>query len=412
MTLQIERMSYGPDAIAHDPDGKTVFVSGGAVPGDVVEASLEEERPTFSRARLQRVAQPSDQRVDAPCPFVGLCGGCPWAHLSRQAQLDEKRDGVVGALTRIGHFDQDRAERLVAPAERPGNDWGYRNKIELGFSREGRRTVVGMHEDNGNGLVKVDACPLLDAQDKRLVKSLAGAMGYVSNAFDLSFERIGVRSSSRTRDVEVSLWTSPGGFPRGKVAKVLGDALRATSVVHVLSKGPSKARRVVGVERLSGKGYWTERVAGGRMALSAPSFFQVNTAGAERLVQLVMDALQPSEDDEAMDLYCGAGTFRRRGAGVSRHRRRRHRGRPSARRPCRGRGAAALRAAGPRNRLRELRPRHPRARPRALRGPGHLRAGARDAGGPFPTDLPRGDRHRAGAVTLGVPGMAHPSHTS
>lgn len=309
MTLQIERMSYGPDAIAHDPDGKTVFVSGGAVPGDVVETSLEEERPTFSRARLQRVAQPSDQRVDAPCPFVGLCGGCPWAHLSRQAQLDEKRDGVVGALTRIGHFDQDRAERLVAPAERPGNDWGYRNKIELGFSREGRRTVVGMHEDNGNGLVKVDACPLLDAQDKRLVKSLAGAMGYVSNAFDLSFERIGVRSSSRTRDVEVSLWTSPGGFPRGKVAKVLGDALRATSVVHVLSKGPSKARRVVGVERLSGKGYWTERVAGGRMALSAPSFFQVNTAGAERLVQLVMDALQPSEDDEAMDLYCGAGTF-------------------------------------------------------------------------------------------------------
>jgi 23S rRNA (uracil1939-C5)-methyltransferase len=45
------------------------------------------------------------------------------------------------------------------------------------------------------------------------------------------------------------------------------------------------------------------------MALSAPSFFQVNTAGAERLVQLVLEGLDPKEDDEAMDLYCGAGTF-------------------------------------------------------------------------------------------------------
>ena len=45
------------------------------------------------------------------------------------------------------------------------------------------------------------------------------------------------------------------------------------------------------------------------MALSAPSFFQVNTAGAQRLVELVLAGLEPDEDDEAMDLYCGAGTF-------------------------------------------------------------------------------------------------------
>ena len=45
------------------------------------------------------------------------------------------------------------------------------------------------------------------------------------------------------------------------------------------------------------------------MRVSAPSFFQVNTLGAEKLVELVMDALGPGEEDEAMDLYCGAGTF-------------------------------------------------------------------------------------------------------
>jgi 23S rRNA (uracil1939-C5)-methyltransferase len=45
------------------------------------------------------------------------------------------------------------------------------------------------------------------------------------------------------------------------------------------------------------------------MAFSAPSFFQVNTAGANRLIQIMLELLQPGKDDEVMDLYCGAGTF-------------------------------------------------------------------------------------------------------
>ena len=45
------------------------------------------------------------------------------------------------------------------------------------------------------------------------------------------------------------------------------------------------------------------------MRLSAPSFFQVNTAAAEILVELVLDALRPGEEEVAVDLYSGAGTF-------------------------------------------------------------------------------------------------------
>lgn len=307
LTLRIERMSYGADAIAHDEDGKTVFVSGGAVPGDVVSVTVEDERPTFTRARLDTLDNPSDARVSAPCPFVDVCGGCPWAHLSHNAQLAEKRDNVVSSLVRIGHMDASRADALVRPTERPSDDWGYRNKVELAFSRNSSRTLIGMH--TASGVIKVDRCALLDKSHAKVVKSVSGALSYLSNAHDLSFERIGIRASRRTKDLEIALWTAPGPFPRAQVAKVLGDAVKATSVVRVLTKGPQKARRVTGVERLSGKGCWAERIASGEMLLSAPSFFQVNTAGAERLVELVMEGLSPTDEDEAMDLYCGAGTF-------------------------------------------------------------------------------------------------------
>ena len=309
LRMRIERMSYGPDAIAHSDEGKTVFVSGGAVPGDVVEATVTQDRERFAQARLERVVEPSSQRVAPPCPYAGVCGGCPWSALAREAQLDEKRANVVSSLVRIGHMDTDRAEALVAQTQRPGDDWGYRNKVELALTNVNGRTAVGMHATNAHDVIKVDKCPLLDKRNEKVVKAVSGALSYLSNSHDLGIERVGIRVSRRTRDLEVALWTAPGAFPRAQVAKVLGDATKATSVVRVLQKGPAKARKVTGVERLSGKGCWAEHIAGNEMLLSAPSFFQVNTKGAERLVELVMEGLSPAEDEEAMDLYCGAGTF-------------------------------------------------------------------------------------------------------
>lgn len=306
--LTAKRMTYGSDAVAHDSEGKTVFVSG-AVAGDRVRAKVYQDGPSFSKAAAVEVIEPSPDRVASPCPYAGVCGGCPWATLERGVQLAAKRANVVDSLMRIGHFSAQEAEALVRPCESPSDPWGYRNKIELAFSQSGGRTLVGMHGVDPALVVKVDACPLLDSRHKGAVKSVAGALSYLASSDDLGLDRVGIRIAKNTRDVEVALWGAPGPFPRSQAAKVLGDALHPTSVVRVLSKGPAKARRVTGVEVLAGKGHWDERVCGQAMSLSAPSFFQVNTAGAERLVELALEGLDPTEDDEAMDLYCGAGTF-------------------------------------------------------------------------------------------------------
>jgi 23S rRNA (uracil1939-C5)-methyltransferase len=216
---------------------------------------------------------------------------------------------VVDSLVRIAHMDADDVEGLVSPCVEASSPYGYRNKIELAFQAAGGRARLGMHAASGNGVVKVDTCPLLEPFAKGLPKAVAGSLSYLSNSHRLSFERVGIRASARTRDVEVALWTDTGAFPRAQVAKVLGDATKATSVVRVMTKGPAKARRIAGVERLSGAGSWTERLGDETMRLSAPSFFQVSTRGAEELQRLVLEALDPTEDDVAMDLYCGAGTF-------------------------------------------------------------------------------------------------------
>lgn len=252
LRLTVERATYGVDCIAHTEEGKTVFVAG-AVPGDVVEARLTADGRSFSKAVVERVLEPSPNRVESPCPLVDVCGGCPWGHVAYGAQLEAKRANVMDALTRIGHLDARRTERLVAPCIAPGEPWGYRNKVELAFARRNDRALIGMHGRTGTDVVRVDACPLLQKGSTKLTKAVAGAASYLANAHRLSFERIGIRSSVRTREIEVALWTEPGPFPRAQVAKVMREGARATSVVRVLTKGPAKARRIVGVERLGGK---------------------------------------------------------------------------------------------------------------------------------------------------------------
>lgn len=308
LELTIERMSYGPDAIAHDAEGKTVFVSG-AVAGDTVRALVDREEDRWSHATSAEVLAPSAVRVTPACPYAAVCGGCPWAALSYEAQAAAKRAGVVDALARVGRMGAERAEALVAPLVSPSDPWGYRNKVELAVTHEGGRISLGMHGRGEKDVVKVKSCALLDRRHAKAVNAVAGALGYLAGSHHLELERVGIRVSLRTREVEVALWDRPGGFPRAQAAKVLDSALSPTSVVRVMQKGPAKARKIAGVERLSGAGSWGELVGDERMRVSAPSFFQVNTRGAEKLVELVLDALRPTEDEEAMDLYCGAGTF-------------------------------------------------------------------------------------------------------
>jgi 23S rRNA (uracil1939-C5)-methyltransferase len=304
--LYIESLAYGGDAIAHLEDGRAAFVVGGC-PGDTVDAEITSDQGRFVRAKVREVIEPSPDRVKPPCPYFGLCGGCNWQHVSYERQLTSKRQAVVDALTRIGRVSD--AETIVAETVASPEQYGYRNKVELVVDRTTGRPRLGFHEAGSDGFVPVDSCLLLPKAHIKDPKSLAGALRYISGEQDLGITRVGIRIASHTRDVEIALWTEPGAFPRRMAATTLGTAVRASSIVRVLVKGVAKARKVTGVEVLAGSGYWKERLLGTTMAISAPSFFQVNTKAAEKLLSLVLDGLAVDGTDRVLDLYSGAGTF-------------------------------------------------------------------------------------------------------
>jgi len=304
--VDVHRLAYGGDAIARLEDGRAVFVAG-ACPGDRVALRVTEEHERYLKADVVQILTPSPSRVVPFCPYFGSCGGCSWQHIDAMTQADAKRSFVVDALSRIGRVHD--AEARVMPTVVSTRALGYRNKIELVVDPAADRIRLGYHRAGSADVIPVESCPLLPLKRSKAPKALGGALRYLAGETDLGITRVGIRVATNTRDVEIALWTTPGPFPRAAAAKMLAQAVPATSIVRVLTKGPTKERRIAGVEVLGGKGFWRERLAGRPLSLSAPSFFQVNTPGAEDLIRLVLSALEPDGSDRILDLYAGAGTF-------------------------------------------------------------------------------------------------------
>ena len=135
-------------------DGQVVFIPFTA-PGETVRAVLTERHKTFARAQLLEVLQPSAERIAAPCPLFGRCGGCATQHLTYAAETRIKAEQITSALKRIGKITDFVLRPILT-----GPDYGYRNRITV-HNREGR---IGFLATDGRTLVDVDRC-LLAADD-------------------------------------------------------------------------------------------------------------------------------------------------------------------------------------------------------------------------------------------------------
>lgn len=307
-TVRIERMSYGPCAISHLDNGKTVFVEG-AAPDDTVEIEIVEDKPSYCRGTIMSIVSPSAKRVKPKSPIDQACGTAPWQHLAYDAQLQAKRANIVGALIHGAHMDSDEAELLVGNCLPSKHEWGYRNKMELacGLDKDDR-FVVGFYREGTDTLVPATSSALAHKAIEKAPKALQGAIRYFQGNQNLGIFRIGVRHSFATGEIEVAIWTLPGPFPRGLCAKTISTSLKPSSIVRVLAN-PGKARKIKGVETLEGRGFWRERIGDVEFSTQAPAFFQVNTNQAKALVDTVIAGIGNVEGAYVADLYAGGGTF-------------------------------------------------------------------------------------------------------
>src|SRR6185436_6294435 len=110
--VAVEKLVYGGDGLAR-LDGRVVFVPF-VIPGERVLVTPEREKPGLVRARLQDVLEAAAERVPAPCPVFGRCGGCHYQHMAYEYQLVAKRSILVEELRRLGKIEPPEEIAVVA----------------------------------------------------------------------------------------------------------------------------------------------------------------------------------------------------------------------------------------------------------------------------------------------------------
>jgi 23S rRNA (uracil1939-C5)-methyltransferase len=126
--LTIDRVAFGGQGIAR-LDGLVIFVKG-AIPGDRVNALIFRKKKAYAEAKIQELLVPSSDRIEAPCPYFGTCGGCQWQHVAYERQIEYKRGHVEEALSHIGSLSGVEVHDAI-PSEKK---FAYRNKMEFSFS--------------------------------------------------------------------------------------------------------------------------------------------------------------------------------------------------------------------------------------------------------------------------------------
>ena len=309
LVLAIDDLAFGGEGVGR-VDGYVVFVRGG-VPGDRVRVRLVEARSRFGRAVIESVETPSPDRVEAPCPYFGRCGGCRLQHLSYPAQLAFKAKQVRDCLERIGGLGEFAMRPILAAPDQ----YGYRNKMEFTVAPG---PLIGLHQaDRYDVVLDIERCLLQSDTMNRLLGELrqearARALSVYDQASGEGLLRfVSLREGRRTGEAMVNIVaTTPDIEALGPLAEGLAARVPATASV-VLNVNAKKASVAVGTEEhlLLGRDHIRESLGGLAFRVSANSFFQTNTAQAERLFAVVEEACALEGGETVLDLYSGTGAI-------------------------------------------------------------------------------------------------------
>ncbi|PYN76471.1 MAG: 23S rRNA (uracil(1939)-C(5))-methyltransferase RlmD [Candidatus Rokuibacteriota bacterium] len=314
LDLTIDDLAFGGEGVGR-VQGYVIFVRG-AVPGDRVRARVVEARSRFGRAVVESLETPSPDRVEAPCPYFGRCGGCRLQHLSYAAQLAFKEKQVRDCLERIGGLGEFELRPILAAPD----PYGYRNKMEFTVVRSGtgEKPVIGLHQaDRYDVVLDIERCLLQSDTMNALLDELraqARARGlsvYDQDSGEGLLRFAAVREGRRTTEAMVNIVAAaPDIAALSPVAEQL--RIRVPSLASVvLNVNAKKASIAVGSEEhlLLGRDHIRESLGGLTFQVSANSFFQTNTVQAERLFAVVEAACGLDGGETVMDLYSGTGAI-------------------------------------------------------------------------------------------------------
>jgi 23S rRNA (uracil1939-C5)-methyltransferase len=283
LELTLDGIAQGGEGVGRWQE-RVVFARGG-LPGERVQVRLRERHQAYARGDVIELLEASLDRIEPRLPGADHM---PWQHIDYHAQLRFKRQILADQLAKIGGLnDLPVAETLAAP--RP---WGYRNSAR--FHGVGGR--IGYYAADSHDLQEIETDPLLLSVLNDALAALRGV----------------VRAGAPV-PAEVTLRASEAyGYV---LAALRGDAEPADDLAQLARRWRMRCPALAGVTlpgyppAALGADHLIEELGGIAFHLRPATFFQINSAAAESLLELVRAGLELRGSEGLLDLFCGAGAF-------------------------------------------------------------------------------------------------------
>ena len=164
LTVSVEKLDINGVGVGHWQN-KPIFIAG-ALPNEVVEVKVIEQKSKYARAKLISIAKQSDNRVEPQCQHFGVCGGCDLQMLAIDEQLIFKKNKVSDLFSRF--FSAKGIALTFSEKDLPwqapikSNPWHYRRKARIGvqFDKKSHATI-GFRQKSTNQLAAIKSCPVL-----------------------------------------------------------------------------------------------------------------------------------------------------------------------------------------------------------------------------------------------------------
>ncbi len=310
LDLRIDSLAFGGNGVAR-LDGYVVFVRRG-LPGDRVRARVTKVKRSHAEALAVEVLEPGPQRVEAPCPHFGACGGCRFQDFAYEAQLEAKQAQIEDSLRRLGGI----AEPPVGPIVPSASIYGYRNKLEYSFTQTEAGPALGFHAaGRWDEVLPIEVC-LLTSDTGNAIRDTVQIWAREEGleAYDQKDEKgylrhLVVREGRNTGQALVQLVTAEGErFDRDYLIETLRKIPEVKSIHWAVNDTPAEVTNLPSL-LLWGEEAIEEELLGLRFRVRPNAFLQTNTEMAEILYRLAIEAAGLTGTETVYDLYCGTGTM-------------------------------------------------------------------------------------------------------
>lgn len=314
--LEIQDVNFPNKAYGYC-EGEKVIVKN-TIPGQKVKAQVFKKKSSGVEARLQEIVEHSPlERTEGMCSHYELCGGCTYQTLCHEEELKLK-ERQVKRLLENANINIGSWEGIVpAPSET-----GYRNKCEFSFGDEEKDGVLALGMRKRMSYYEVVTLKDCNIIDKDYLRILEGTLAFFQERkvpfyhkarHDGCLRHLVVRKGAATGEILVNLVTSSAISFSVEEFKEMLLALplegKISGILHSVNDGLADVVKSDEMHLLYGRDYFMEKLFDLEFKVSAYSFFQTNSAGAEKLYSIVKEFAGDVKNKMVFDLYCGTGTI-------------------------------------------------------------------------------------------------------